>query len=67
MIKKEFWERIENTIRDCSECPVDEYAHETNEYICDHTGDCAGALMMLYERLQDEEREKQEMNNELPW
>jgi hypothetical protein len=47
---------------------VHEYAKETNtERMCDHVGDCADGLMMLHKKLQEEEREKQDSLNELPW
>jgi hypothetical protein len=47
---------------------VQQYAKETNtERICNKVGDCADGLKMLHKKLQEEEREKQDSLNELPW
>jgi hypothetical protein len=66
-----FWQRIETAIMDygeCDVCPVNEYAKETNtERMCDRVGDCADGLKMLHRKLKEEEREKQDSLNELPW
>jgi hypothetical protein len=60
-----FWQRIESAIYDygeCAVCPVNEYAHETNTVpMCDRVGDCADGLMMLHRKLQEEERQKMDM------
>lgn len=52
-----FWHLLENVIiSECDECPVYQYAAETNtERICDKVGDCADGLMMLHKKLQEEE------------
>jgi hypothetical protein len=52
-----FWHWIENVIMsECDECPVNEYAKETNtERMCDRVCDCADGLMMLHKKLQEEE------------
>lgn len=65
-----FWQRIEAIVAygDCGICPVLEYAKETNtERMCERVGDCADGLKMLHKKLQEEEREKQDSLNELPW
>ena len=65
-----FWQRIEGAIRcdDLSMCPVKEYAKETNTVrMCEKICDCADALKMLHKKLQEEERERQDSLNELPW
>ena len=64
-----FWQRIEEAMNgECDECPVYQYATETNtERMCDKVYDCADALKMLHKKLQEEEREKQDSLNELPW
>jgi hypothetical protein len=69
-----FWERIETALAlavnrsNCDICPVQQYAKETNtERMCDRVCDCADGLMMLHKKLQEEEREKQDSLNELPW
>jgi hypothetical protein len=69
-----FWQRIETALAlavnrsNCDICPVQQYAKETNtERICNKVGDCADGLMMLHKKLQEEEREKQDSLNELPW
>jgi hypothetical protein len=55
-----FWQRIEEAMNgECDECPVYQYAAETNtERMCDKVGDCADGLMMLHKKLQSEERQK---------
>jgi hypothetical protein len=35
--------------------------------MCDKVCDCADGFMMLHKKLEHEEREKQEMLDELPW
>ena len=60
-----FWQRIEEAINgECDECPVNEYANETNtERMCDKVCDCADGLMMLHKKLQEEERQKMERDS----
>jgi hypothetical protein len=69
-----FWQRLETALAlavnrsNCDICPVQQYAKETNtERICNKVGDCADGLKMLHRKLQEEEREKQDSLNELPW
>jgi hypothetical protein len=52
-----FWQRIEEAINgECDECPVQEYAKETNtERMCEKVCDCADGLKMLHKKLQEEE------------
>lgn len=54
-----FWEHIETVIKNtdrCGVCPVQEYADETKtERICDKVCGCADGLMMLHNKLQEEE------------
>ena len=52
-----FWQRIEEAIKgECAVCPVQEYAKETNtERMCDKVCGCADGLMMLHNKLQEEE------------
>lgn len=71
MTIKEFWKLIEDkilTYGECDGCPVNSYAVETNtEPMCNKVGDCADTLKLLHKKLQEEEREKQDSLNELPW
>lgn len=65
-----FWQRIEAIVAygDCGICPVLEYAKETNtERMCERVNDCADGLKMIHKKLQEEEREKLDSLNELPW
>ena len=64
-----FWQQIAEAINgECDECPVYQYAVKTNtKRMCDLVCVCAEGLMALHEKLQEEEREKQDSLNELPW
>jgi hypothetical protein len=72
MTIEEFWKQISVAIEYCNTCdicPVKIFANETGtEFICcDMNCDCADGLKMLHKKLQEEEREKQDSLNELPW
>jgi hypothetical protein len=61
-----FWQQIAEAINgECDECPVLEYAKETNtERMCDRVCDCADGLMMLHRTLQEVERQKMDKERE---